>query len=179
MPIGVYWMGVHIYATWRIRLNGACAAAMRPCVKLLWSLVIRCNNLIQENILQTSNDVFQLQDYFHCYCRRMHWNDSVMPSLARLCRAAENSKYKNSINCFCGCGGLLVPVFFWHWFCSLISFLHAMSFVSAAFRAWFLHFVIDISSSFDKEGRLSTSCAFKLTPSLILYHVGAVSVQCS
>jgi len=27
--------GVHIGATWRIRLNRPCAAAMRPCVKLL------------------------------------------------------------------------------------------------------------------------------------------------
>jgi len=26
--------GVHIGASWRMRLNGSCAAAMRPCVKL-------------------------------------------------------------------------------------------------------------------------------------------------
>ena len=31
---------VHIGATWRIRLNRSCAAAMRPYVKLLWPLVI-------------------------------------------------------------------------------------------------------------------------------------------
>jgi len=30
---------VHIDATWRIRLNHPCAAAMRPYVKLLWPLV--------------------------------------------------------------------------------------------------------------------------------------------
>jgi len=35
--ISIY--GVHIAATWRIRLNGPCAAAMRPYVKLLWALV--------------------------------------------------------------------------------------------------------------------------------------------
>jgi len=32
--------GVHTVATWRIRLYRRCAAAMRPYVKLLWSLVI-------------------------------------------------------------------------------------------------------------------------------------------
>jgi len=32
-------MGLHIGATWWIRLNRSCAAAMRPCVKLLWPLV--------------------------------------------------------------------------------------------------------------------------------------------
>ena len=36
-----YWLyGVHIGATWRIRLNRPCAAAMRPYVKLLWPLVV-------------------------------------------------------------------------------------------------------------------------------------------
>ena len=33
-------MGVHIGATWRIRLNRPCAAAMRPYVRLLWPLAI-------------------------------------------------------------------------------------------------------------------------------------------
>jgi len=33
-------MGGHIGAIWRIRLNHSSAAAMRPYVKLLWSLVI-------------------------------------------------------------------------------------------------------------------------------------------
>ena len=32
--------GVHISATWRIRLNRSCAAAMRPYVILLWPLVL-------------------------------------------------------------------------------------------------------------------------------------------
>jgi len=32
--------GVHNGATWRIRLNRPCAAAMRPYVKLLWQLVV-------------------------------------------------------------------------------------------------------------------------------------------
>ena len=32
--------GVHIGATWQIRLNRPCAAAMRPYVKLLWPLVV-------------------------------------------------------------------------------------------------------------------------------------------
>jgi len=37
--------GVHIGATWRIRLNRLCAAAMRPYVKkLLWPLVLCCGN---------------------------------------------------------------------------------------------------------------------------------------
>jgi len=38
----IFWLsrhGVHIGATWRIRLNRQCAAAMRPYVKLLWPLV--------------------------------------------------------------------------------------------------------------------------------------------
>jgi len=38
-----FWLsicGVHIGATWRIRLNRPCAAAMRPYVKLLWPLVL-------------------------------------------------------------------------------------------------------------------------------------------
>jgi len=39
----IFWLsiyGVHICATWRIRLNRPCAAAMRPYLKLLWPLVI-------------------------------------------------------------------------------------------------------------------------------------------
>jgi len=32
--------GVHIGATWRIRLNRPCAAAMRPVVRLLWPVVV-------------------------------------------------------------------------------------------------------------------------------------------
>jgi len=32
---GILHMGVHIGATWRIRLNRPCAAAMQPCVTLL------------------------------------------------------------------------------------------------------------------------------------------------
>jgi len=38
-----FWLsiyGVHNGDTWRIRLNRPCAAAMRPYVKLLWSLVL-------------------------------------------------------------------------------------------------------------------------------------------
>jgi len=31
--------GVHTGATWRIRLNRPCAAAIRPYVRLLWPLV--------------------------------------------------------------------------------------------------------------------------------------------
>jgi len=34
----IFWLsiyGVHIFATWRIRLNRLCAAAMRPYIKLL------------------------------------------------------------------------------------------------------------------------------------------------
>jgi len=37
-----FWLfkyGVHTGAIWRIRLNRSCATAMRPYVKLLWSLV--------------------------------------------------------------------------------------------------------------------------------------------
>jgi len=40
MPIAMYYMGVHIGATWRIWLNRRCAAAMRPYVKLFWSVVL-------------------------------------------------------------------------------------------------------------------------------------------
>jgi len=39
----IFWLciyGVHIGATWRIRLNHPCAAAMRPYVKLLSPLVV-------------------------------------------------------------------------------------------------------------------------------------------
>jgi len=39
----IFWLsvyGVHVGATWRIRLNRPCAAAMRTYVKLLWPLVI-------------------------------------------------------------------------------------------------------------------------------------------
>jgi len=42
----MYWTGVHIGATWRIRLNGPCAAAMRPYVKVL-------NNGIRQTVLAT------------------------------------------------------------------------------------------------------------------------------
>jgi len=35
MPIRVYYMGMHIGATWRTALNNLCAAAMRSYVKLL------------------------------------------------------------------------------------------------------------------------------------------------
>jgi len=31
---------MHIDATWRLQLNHPCVAAMRPCVKLLWPLVV-------------------------------------------------------------------------------------------------------------------------------------------
>ena len=42
LPWQPFWLSiyvVHIGATWRIRLNRRCAAAMRPYVKLLWPLV--------------------------------------------------------------------------------------------------------------------------------------------
>jgi len=38
-----FWLSIYemyIGATWRIWLNGPCAATMRPCIKLLWPLVI-------------------------------------------------------------------------------------------------------------------------------------------
>jgi len=41
-----FWLsiyGVHIGATWRMRLNRPCAAAMRPYVKLPWPLVLFTN----------------------------------------------------------------------------------------------------------------------------------------
>jgi len=46
---------VHIDATWRIRLNHPCAAAMRPYVKLLWPLVIIINIIIIIFIFSTSH----------------------------------------------------------------------------------------------------------------------------
>jgi len=39
--------GVHIGATWRIRLNRTCADAMRPYVKLLWPLIRYCHHMPQ------------------------------------------------------------------------------------------------------------------------------------
>jgi len=45
-----YWMGVHTGATWPIRLNRPCAAAMRPYVKLLWPLVITKTDLLNLTI---------------------------------------------------------------------------------------------------------------------------------
>jgi len=44
---GFLYIGVHIVATWRIRLNRPCAAAMRPYVKLLWPLVIAWGQAVQ------------------------------------------------------------------------------------------------------------------------------------
>jgi len=44
----IFWLsvyGVHIGATWRIRLDRPCVAAMRPYVKLLWPLVKDCHNV--------------------------------------------------------------------------------------------------------------------------------------
>jgi len=43
---------MHIGATWRIRLNRPCAAAMRPYVKLLWPLVICYYSYYVADILQ-------------------------------------------------------------------------------------------------------------------------------
>jgi len=43
-PKGIAW--VHMCATWRIRLNPPCVAAMRPYVKLLWPLAINKNSII-------------------------------------------------------------------------------------------------------------------------------------
>jgi len=36
----MHWIGVHVSATWWIRLNRPCAAAMRPFVKLFWPVVL-------------------------------------------------------------------------------------------------------------------------------------------
>jgi len=45
----IFWLsiyGVHIGATWRMRLNRPCAVAVFPYVKLLWPLVKRwCEKL--------------------------------------------------------------------------------------------------------------------------------------
>ena len=38
----MYYVAVHIGATWRIWLNHPCVAVMRPYVKLLWPVVLRC-----------------------------------------------------------------------------------------------------------------------------------------
>jgi len=38
----IFWLsiyGMHIGATWRIRLNRPCAAAMRPCRQLFWIFI--------------------------------------------------------------------------------------------------------------------------------------------
>jgi len=50
-----FWLstyGVHIGATWRMRLNRACAAAMRPYVKLLWPLVKVLTVITSQNELK-------------------------------------------------------------------------------------------------------------------------------
>jgi len=44
--------GVHIGATWQIRLNRPCTATMRPFVKLLWPLVILSVNVAGANVTQ-------------------------------------------------------------------------------------------------------------------------------
>jgi len=62
MPIGV----VHISATWQIRLNRPCAAAMRPYVKLLWPLVNEFTAESQgQRILQTSEHLATSYYYEH------------------------------------------------------------------------------------------------------------------
>ena len=52
---GAPYRDVHIGAIWRIRLNCPGAAAMRPYVKLLWSLVIIINNLLIINVFATNS----------------------------------------------------------------------------------------------------------------------------
>jgi len=50
-------MGVHIGVTWRIRLNGRRAAAMRPCVKLLWPVVLYGRRFDGERRASCEDDV--------------------------------------------------------------------------------------------------------------------------
>ena len=53
MPIRVYYMGMHIGATWWIRLNepSVCVAAMRPYVKLVWPVVITATDSKRTELL--------------------------------------------------------------------------------------------------------------------------------
>jgi len=47
----IFWLsiyGVHIGATWRIRMNCPSAVAMRPYVKLLWLLVFLWNRDLRD-----------------------------------------------------------------------------------------------------------------------------------
>ena len=71
-------MGVHIGATWRIRLNDTCAAAMRPYIKLLWLLVnLPAYRIIVEGF--TVNDLC-------CLCilsAKFHYTDETGPDPTR------------------------------------------------------------------------------------------------
>jgi len=63
-PFLAFYIWVHIGATWQIRLNRPCAAAMRPYVKLLWPLVIFCRNI-------TEPDFEQVFDLLHSETKRL------------------------------------------------------------------------------------------------------------
>ena len=56
---------VHIGATWRIRLNPPCAAAMRPYVKLLWPLVL--NIAYIHTYIHTADVSFRHVHYHYQY----------------------------------------------------------------------------------------------------------------
>ena len=68
-------IGRHIAATWRIRLNRPCAAAMRPYVKLFWSLVLlyfsylvkEFQSKIRHTTLLLSSHYFLAHNFVKCW----------------------------------------------------------------------------------------------------------------
>ena len=58
--------GVRIGATWQIRLNSPCAAAMRPYVKLRWPLVTGWIPFLPPNQHNQSTEILHVQINIHC-----------------------------------------------------------------------------------------------------------------
>ena len=68
LPIGLY--GIHSGATWWVRLNHRCAAAMWPYVKLLWPLVLSCKSHGCKPANSTSDHICQSVTCHKCKCKR-------------------------------------------------------------------------------------------------------------
>ena len=82
--------GVHIGATWIIRLNRPCAAAMRPYVKLLWPLVLICY------CTSYSFDIVAFAYSFVHIWQWRDWRDYIFPSeFDKLCKCGSPSYNEN------------------------------------------------------------------------------------
>ena len=73
--------GVHIDATWQIRLNRPCAAAMRPYVKILWPLLISalwavCLHVVimQSVYFEKKINYIRRETCNNVPCRLRYWN---------------------------------------------------------------------------------------------------------